>query len=302
MNISHSRPHDSMSSSVEIAEAVEAEAGDAVEPAVAENTYVASTPVNSFAEFNSLLPVTDGPMWFRGQAKQSYKLKPSLYRHPSKKEADDLYMLEFNLLKQFRQRSVPYLPFRYVETPSPSIETLFLMQHYGVPTRLLDWTENPYIALFFALSDAVAFINDKDDFSAVVWILKPVEWNVCALNNELNPGILSWPDRRLNGYIPTEPPETGGQMNPVAVMGTHNSPRIVAQRGVFTMFGRDVRPMDEVFADKGWDKTILTKMTIHKNVVGTMLLQLLNNGITDATVYPDLTGLALELKRAHGFM
>src|SRR5713101_3917086 len=85
-------------------------------------------------------------IWYRGCGRGSLKLVPSLYRHPSKKKSDEFADLERQLMTRFRQRSIPYLSRDLRE----DWEALFFMQHYGLPTRLLDWTENPLIALHFA--------------------------------------------------------------------------------------------------------------------------------------------------------
>ena len=87
------------------------------------------------------------PLWFRGNGHEKFKLIPTLYRHRTAKIQAEFKKLECQLMARFRQRSLPY----HTRDLRDDWEALFFMQHYGVPTRLLDWTENPLIALHFAL-------------------------------------------------------------------------------------------------------------------------------------------------------
>ena len=89
-----------------------------------------------------------GRLWYRGCGKVSYELKPSLYRHKRTKSIEDLMLLEKNLMARFQQRSIPF----HSRALNDPWEWLFFMQHYGVPTRLLDWSESPLMALFFAVN------------------------------------------------------------------------------------------------------------------------------------------------------
>jgi len=105
-----------------------------------------------------------GPMLFRGQAEQFQNLEPTLAR--AAKNGDQpvnhqaVVLLEANLLNGFRKHypqvsSMPQgmLPGRELMEKS-KLEVLSLMQHYEVPTRLLDWSESVWTATFFACASS----------------------------------------------------------------------------------------------------------------------------------------------------
>src|SRR5262245_3594236 len=102
--------------------------------------------------------------WFRGHGNASWSLQPCLYRPRSDIGgigAD--YYNEAILLEKFRLRAPTFLE----RVPATDWEWLFLMQHYGLPTRLLDWTESSLIALYFAVRDHAG------DADAAVWAMNP---------------------------------------------------------------------------------------------------------------------------------
>ena len=176
------------------------------------------------------------------------------------------------------------------------MELLFFMQHFGVPTRLLDWSENPFVALFFALENAL-WEKDIDAVDSAVWVVEPIELNRIAFaNNDGNEKILSARDDLLNAYRPGGPKNNSGK-SPVAVFGVHNSARIVSQRGVFILFGSNTEPMEE---DAALQPT-LHKIIIEKSKKKDIAKALFNMGVTDSVVYPDLDGLAREIKNREGF-
>ena len=84
--------------------------------------------------------------WFRGLCDVRYALQPSWYRLGSEAEGVD----EYDLLDEFERRA-PLLLER--ERSGSTWEWYFLMQHYGLPTRLLDWSESSLVGLYFAVGD-----------------------------------------------------------------------------------------------------------------------------------------------------
>jgi hypothetical protein len=232
-------------------------------------------------------------LWYRGCGTITYTLLPSLYRHKKIRTPEKLGELEQSLMTRFRQQSIPY----HTRSLDDDWSTLYFMQHYGVPTRLLDWTRNPLIALHFALMTGPYSAQKK-----TVWILDPVQWNRHALSHQSYKGSTLTPgDEALKGY---KPRNMFSAMNkfPVALYGEHNSPRIVAQQGVFTIFGQVVEPMEKMYVDENFPEESLIRITIEgSSVINKIRTSMLNHGITESVVYPDLEGLALEIKRSFGF-
>jgi hypothetical protein len=252
-------------------------------------------------EVEKLQSSTSNSLWYRGIGDAKYKLVPVLYRHKKTKGADGLASLERQIMTRFRQRSLPY----HDRPLGDDWDALFFMQHYGVPTRLLDWTENPFVALHFALMSAKSNVTTTGKVSfpnnAALWILDPVAWNRHALKHiSFSGGILTPDEDALKGYRPT-PGFSGMQNLPVAIYGAHNSPRIVAQQGVFTVFGREASAMEDAYSNDAFPTGCLTRFVFAKGAIPTMRKALLNHGITESVVFPDLGGLARETKRLFGF-
>jgi hypothetical protein len=85
------------------------------------------------------------------------------------------------------------------------------------------------------------------------------------------------------------------------IYGTYNSPRIVAQRGGFALFGQGTEPMEEIFKQDKFPSNILTKIVIEKDKVDDIRESLFRKGFTESVVFPDLDGLAKEIRRLFGF-
>jgi hypothetical protein len=261
-----------------------------------------NTPVASFQDFIDKVdqgaPGALTSLWFRGVGNATYKLSPSIHRHPEVTSIENLFNMENRLLTRYKERSVPYLTSQ-VRDPW---ELLFLMQHYSVPTRLLDWTENPLIALFFALSSAKKNAAGNYENDAAVWMLSAAKWNQTVFRHQSYQGAaLSPSDTMVNqSYAIGSDPRYINEM-PVAILGIHNSPRIVAQRGSFTLFGKSLFPMEETFASNDFPNDTLSKLTIPATLIQPLLEKLVWMGISDSVIYPDLEGLAKETKRQFGY-
>ena len=235
--------------------------------------------------------------WYRGSGTSTHPLLPSLF-HRDGGDVEDLARTEKRLLTAFKQRSLPFLDSR----PADDWEWLFLMQHYRLPTRLLDWTENPLIALYFALTKAMARTGVSAANKAAVWVLRPAKWNGWARREKpAIESVLSTGDDNivLRGYAPgTDPLEPYAR--PLALSGIHCNARIAAQRGAFVVFGWDTAPMDSALGDAAFTDGTLGKVEFPVSSAAEVLESLTSMGITESIIYPDLEGLSKELRRSNG--
>jgi len=230
-------------------------------------------------------------LWFRGVHDARYALVPRLYR--SDAGVEELQALEREMFAEFRSRS------RSLVAPdiASDWERMFVMQHYGVPTRLLDWSENAFYALYFAVSGAAerGFAGD-----AAVWVIDPAGWNSEIFPTMQPPGnALCVGEATLDPYEPGRPLEELGE-SAAALWGLYNNPRITAQRGVFTVFGRSKSSLQDLFAAQGFAENVLVCLRLPKSILGELNDQVRLLGFRESMIYPDLGGLATEIRVEHG--
>ena len=141
----------------------------------------------------------------------------------------------------------------------------------------------------------------KPKTDAAFWMLDPVSWNRGALSDiSYKDGILDPNREQVKSYSPES--ELDERKNlPVMIYGTHNSPRIVAQRGMFALFGKSVESMEKSFTENAFGAGTLEKVIITKDIRDNVAHSLFRKGVSDSTIYPDLHGLSLELRRSFGF-
>jgi FRG domain len=279
---------------------------------------VKSTP--EFAQtVQDLLPPTSGkPIekrmegnWYRGIGRVSYRLTPSLLRHdPTTTELSAFLKLERVMLEDFRRQSVFHQEGNNAGADA-DFRLMFMMQHYGVPTRLLDWSTNPFIALYFALTSAPLNAKNTYDEDACVWVLNPVLWNRFSLDdaNYGDRGPLTHGDDEAKVFGPkslvldsvTQSDINKMKKHPVAILGIANNARMFAQRGVFTIGGRILDPLETQFEEHAFDPSSLTRIVIPADRISEMLTVLVRLGYTDSVTYPDLHGMALEIRRTRGY-
>ncbi len=218
-------------------------------------------------------------IWFRGQASKDWGLTPNYLRLENAQS-------ESTLLKRFKQSAAMLID----RTPKESFDWLFLMQHYGVPTRLLDWTESPLIALYFAVENIIEYGGED----GALWLLYPTELNKHAhINNkEEDDYIPSFDDEELENYsvesLKTNPRI---QLYPVATIATRNNTRIQAQLGVFTIHHHERVPIEDI-----GDKSHVVKIDIPSNSKELIKEQLSLLGYSKFQLFPELSSIGDIIK------
>jgi hypothetical protein len=173
----------------------------------------------------------------------------------------------------------------------------FLMAHYGAPTRLLDWTVNPLVALYFA----VASYNPGSD--AAVWAIDPWRWNNLHVRHLYGPALPSWDETEpylwsLEETLFTENVDVKRRW-PVAIEPPHIDRRITAQEGRFVLFGKEkdmtkspkLKP-----ASKKERRARLEKIVIPHQECAVIRDELNRISINEKTLFPDLGGLGRYIR------
>lgn len=219
----------------------------------------------------------NAPTWFRGQGDLRWDLTCSLARNGGLEK-------ELPLLRRFKQNAQPLMPSR----PENEWQWLFIMQHHGLPTRLLDWTESPLVALFFALGDDGA----PDDVDGCLWGLSPFDLNRVAIPDEPSGEVLCLgEDEYLDSYLPKQILRQRQPLKPLAVIAPRNSARIQMQQGVFTVFHRDLDALDKEDANN-----VLWRIVIPRNAKPTLRRELRLLKMNRFTLFPELETAATYAK------
>nr|WP_283812821.1 FRG domain-containing protein [Bradyrhizobium tropiciagri] len=216
--------------------------------------------------------------WFRGHAKANWPLLPGIMRSKSG-------LSEGSALARFKQ-SAAMLTER---SPSSAFDWTFLMQHYGVPTRLLDWSESPLVALFFAVDTFQAHRNTD----AAVWCLKPTALNKNAnISNALEANYIpSFEAEELMPYATDKLKATNVELLPVATIATRNNPRIQAQMGTFTIHHTKKVPVEAV-----GDKSHVIKYIIPSSAREPLKKELRLLGLNQFSLFPELASVGAILR------
>jgi hypothetical protein len=220
--------------------------------------------ISSFAQFHELMENEfEYGCMFRGVSNFDHELLPGVGRRLNLydsmgADSQELLKHEQEAFEQFCEEGIALFP----AYATSEIDRLVIAQHHGLPTRLLDWTFNPLVALFFAT--ITQGTNDGAVYALtgtrtrVRWVTEPTNFKPFSIEG-------------VYGFMPK-----------------HVSPRVTRQRGLFTIHGEPTTP---------FDSDGITKVRIAASLKTTISKTLKWYGIAEHSLFPDLDGLAKFVTR-----
>lgn len=179
-----------------------------------------------------------------------------------------------NFLNQFKISSYQYMPAPW--DIKNDVEWMLYAQHFGIPTKLMDFTTSHITSLLFAVEKAFQTDNNKD---AVVYFLNPAHLNQKNMANQAILNISGADNINMDGYD-----------GPIVVQGRRLNNRINAQKGVFILFQDEDPPLEESI-----DDDILKKITIPSDSCKEILSTLFSMGISFTHIYPELSSVSKDI-------
>ena len=238
---------------------------------------------------------TSKHLFFRGHSDKNYKLKPSIFRKVSYNEKD--------ILLDFKQYAPAHkINYDYINDRD---KLLADMRHFGLPTRLLDWTLAPLNALFFACREnskkdaEVIVLNPWGYWSEVVREKRVAEIHqIYILSRALLSGEWKFDDikefiKKKYGYEQLIPEDIE---YPFPFIASYTNDRILHQRGCFTIHGCNETDIESM---KNIEKYII-KIKISGEHKGNILKELNYLYVNEYSIFPDFDGMKKMIKNTGG--
>jgi len=235
--------------------------------------------------------------WFRGHASVAGGLAPRLFRKSFLGEALTRFRPGFEMerIEEFRRRA-PLLSQIPLPTDDDKLGWLVVMQHYGMPTRLLDWTENALVALYFA-------VHMEPSEDAELWALLPYALNKEAIGQW---GIPLNANSQHVRYLAEQPYWNGSNASfaerlgldgpvelPCAITPPELFPRMAVQSSTFT-----IHPLPNegtAIQDSLTDEKHLVRYIVPARCKQKLQQGLSQLGFDHRRLFPDLEGLSRSL-------
>ena len=251
--------------------------------------------VNSMDDLAREMNVLPNHFAFRGQANADWGLTSTLERVIGRTwSAENARRFESYSLQLFQSKYHIYSGSEHI--PTSKLSWLSVMQHYGVPTRLIDFTTSPYIALYFALENydplskhdfAVYAIDYTAVMEASIQHIKKVDTkfveNRSSLNGKQDAIFADVVDRYAYDIAwVTEPKELNA--------------RIDRQSGTFLVSGNLEKTIESVVNLPLYESATILKIRVPAHLYEGVYVALRKMSINSKSIYGDLGGLAKSIR------
>lgn len=248
----------------------------------------------------------DDELWFRGEddKHRDTTLLPELYR--TDKPTDKVLEMESRLFDEFKRCGVQYSEFN----TDDEWNWYYAMQHYGGPTRLLDWSDGSLMAAHFSMrfkigpraleADSVVYVLDPhwlvehiDELPATkerraVWDKKPKTQKIEEDDRDLQYEDI-WLPGEKEDFKEDPLPD-----NPFLLDTEQITRRVASQRSRFMVFGADREYLRKLALDPASN---IRKLVFPADSIPKIQVDIRDCGVTESVIFPDLDGVGRETKQ-----
>ncbi|HMM07193.1 MAG TPA: FRG domain-containing protein [Clostridiales bacterium] len=257
---------------------------------------------------------------FRGVSDKSWQLLPGLFREYKEPQNSSTIISasysgriyssnEIEILAHFKKEAIGFLPHISLDD---DFTWLQYAQHFGVPTRLLDFTSNPLIALYFCC-------RSESKADGIIWMVNASPFQTWS-ENEMFCAILG-PDctrdamissimQSIKGYSDDDK-ERLEKYRPVLFTPAFIDQRMSAQSSRFLLWGKDDKPLESMIDEKNVmtlspdgityevtnDKRFFANIIISGESKHSLMWELDLLGVNEKTVFPGLDGIGRYIER-----
>lgn len=240
--------------------------------------FIIDKEIKNLSDFEEALDYSNKTQfWFRGHSDVSWKLVPGALRFGR----IDKRKIALDSFHQVQRRLQNMLP--PIDSQATSLAWMQRAQHFGMPTRLLDWSETMSTGLYFAC------LNSKID--GAVFVIDPKSLNQLHDLNATGPINPEQEPDRVNEYVSLDGRVDRNGLPTIAISPVWNNKRIEAQDGSFTLHGEKTHHLDSSVAPS------LTMVPIRKMHKKLIRRQLENCNVTEMKLFPEPEKTCRYLRR-----